>query len=282
MTLGNPQSTQSLLGNYNTDQVPSLIFQPGSTISGANLVNPVINPSPFSFVPATNSTALGTTLSAASLICGSITRSGPSAAFTDTTDTAANIIALIGAVVPVNSAIDLFIKNTTNFPQTLTGGTGVTISGGNIVGPNNFALYAVTVTGASTVTLTLLVANSNTIQAAQFATGTTTTTFAAGQLTGGATAVYTNTGATPGSIATRTATQMIADMPFDVVVGTSWLLRVINGQGTGTLTITAGGGVTLTGTMTVAANTFRDFICTVTATGTPAITIQNAGVGTFS
>ena len=114
---------------------------------------------------------------------------------------------------------------------------------------------------------------------AKFTTGTTTTTFTAGQLTGGPFTNYTNTQATPGSIATRTATQMFNDDP-NARVGYSYLLRITNGQGTGTLTVTAGSGVTLTGTMTVALNTWRDFV--VTYTSATALTIQNIGVGTFS
>lgn len=114
---------------------------------------------------------------------------------------------------------------------------------------------------------------------AKFTTGTTTTTFAAGQLTGAPTVNYTNTQGTPGSIATRTATQMFTDDP-NARVGNSYLLIVTNGQGSGTLTITAGTGVTLTGTMTIAANTWRMF--TVTYTSATALTIQNLGLGTFS
>jgi hypothetical protein len=114
---------------------------------------------------------------------------------------------------------------------------------------------------------------------AKFTTGTTTTTFAAGQLTGAAFVVYTNTQGTPGSIATRTAAQMFTDDPT-ARVSKSYMLRIVNGQGTGTLTVTAGSNVTLTGTMTVALNTWRDFV--VTYTSATALTIQNVGVGTFS
>lgn len=115
--------------------------------------------------------------------------------------------------------------------------------------------------------------------AAQFVTGTTTTTFAAGQLTGAATVNYTNTQGTPGSIATRTATQMFADDPY-ARVGGAYMLMVTNGQGTGTLTMTAGAGVTLTGTATVAINTWRMY--SVTYTSATALVIQNIATGTFS
>lgn len=114
---------------------------------------------------------------------------------------------------------------------------------------------------------------------AKFTTGTTTTTFAAGQLTGAGFVNYTNTQGTPGSIQTRSATQMFTDDPY-ARVGSSYILRVTNGQGTGTLTITAGSNVTLTGTMTVAVNTMRDFVVTYNTATT--LTIQNIGTGVFS
>lgn len=110
---------------------------------------------------------------------------------------------------------------------------------------------------------------------ALFGTGTTTTTFAAGQLTGANFVNYTNTGATPGSIATRTATLMFADDP-NARVGGTYKLRICNG-GTSTLTVTAGAGVTLTGTATVAPSNCRDFI--VTYTSATALVIQEVSGG---
>lgn len=136
--------------------------------------------------------------------------------------------------------------------------------------------------GVSLVGLTASVANINLAVAApdaKFTTGTTTTTFAAGQLTGARFVNYTNTQGTPGSIATRTGTQMFGDDPT-AKVGNSYLLRITNGQGTGTLTVTAGVGVTLTGTATIAINTWRDFI--VTYTSATAVVMQNIATGTFS
>lgn len=146
----------------------------------------------------------------------------------------------------------------------------------------NTAAISVPVGGTITFICTVAgtwISNGLQVIPAKFTTGTTTTTFAAGQLTGGATVNYTNTGATPGSIATRTATQMFADDPY-ARVGMSYILIVTNGQGTGTLTMTAGTGVTLTGTATVAINTTRTFV--VTYTSATALVIQNIGTGTFS
>lgn len=115
-------------------------------------------------------------------------------------------------------------------------------------------------------------------QTSQYVTNTTTTTFAAGQLTGAAITVYDSTATTPGSIATRTATQMFGDIP-GASVGANYLLIVRNSSsGANTMTITAGTGVTLTGTMTVAQNVSRVFV--VTLTSATAVTIQS--IGTFA
>lgn len=114
---------------------------------------------------------------------------------------------------------------------------------------------------------------------ATFVTNTTTTTFLAGQLTGGAFTCYVNSQGTPGSIATRSATQMFTDNP-GARVGGSYLLRIVNGQGTGILTVTAGSSVTLTGTATIAINSWRDFVVTYNTATT--LTMQNIATGTYS
>ena len=61
-------------------------------------------------------------------------------------------------------------------------------------------------------------------------------------------------------------------------VGGTYHVRIINNQGTGTLTVTAGSGVTLTGTATIAINTFRDFV--ITYTSATALVMQQVGIGT--
>jgi hypothetical protein len=114
---------------------------------------------------------------------------------------------------------------------------------------------------------------------AKFTTGTTTTTFTAGQLTGAQWVSYASTAATPGSIATRTAAEMFADDPY-ARVGGGYRLRVSNtASGAATMTITAGSNVTLTGTATVADATYRDFV--VTYTSATALVIQNIGSGSI-
>jgi hypothetical protein len=122
-------------------------------------------------------------------------------------------------------------------------------------------------------------ASQQRVLGAKFSTGTTTTTFAAGQLTGAINVSYASTAGTPGSIATRTATEMFADDPY-ARVGGAYRLRISNtAAGAATMTITAGSGVTLTGTATVADAAYRDFV--VTYTSATALVIQNVGGGTL-
>ena len=97
-------------------------------------------------------------------------------------------------------------------------------------------------------------------------------TAAAGQLTGSAVVCMFNTGATPGTYTTRTAAQMIADSSLQT--GQTWLLLLGNNQGTGTLTLAGGTGVTVSGTATVGTQVGRLFVCTVNS----ATTITMVGV----
>lgn len=117
------------------------------------------------------------------------------------------------------------------------------------------------------------------VPAAKYVKNTTSgaTTAAAGDLTGAAyvQAEYSAVGAA--NLATRTAAQMIADA--NLQVNDSFVLEITNTSG-GTTTLTAGTGVTLTGTMTMATNTTRRF--NVKVTGAATITIQSTGVGTIS
>lgn len=217
-------------------------------------------------------------LTAAGITGGLITRSGPVAAFSDTTSAAANIIADIPGAF-VGQSFPVTIKNGTAFAQTLVAGAGVTLPATVVVPPNSAATYLLTLTSLTTVTFshieTVLVDG---VTPAQFSTAALATgTLAAGAITGAAFVVLTNTGATPGAQTVRTAAQMLADFPA-ARAGMSYMLRIVN-TGAGTLTLTADGGatVTLTGTATVAQNTFRDYVVTFN-TATTA-TIQSVGSG---
>lgn len=103
------------------------------------------------------------TLSAANLLSAFLTRSGPVGAFTDTTDTAANIIAALTGLNNVQGGITFTCRyiNTTAFTATLAGGVGVTITAntgvsGLTVPTNNVALILFTTVAGGTVTGVIL------------------------------------------------------------------------------------------------------------------------------
>ncbi len=107
-----------------------------------------------------------------------------------------------------------------------------------------------------------------------WSTNTTLTTYLVDQLTGGEVTWYVSTAATPASIATRTATQMFNDFP-GAQIGQPYLLLITNLAAANVLTTTAGAGVTLTGTATVAGVTTRAYV--VTFTSPTALVMQNIG-----
>lgn len=88
-------------------------------------------------------------------IAGTLTaRSGAQSAtaFTDTTDTAANIVAAQPGIHVGYSWIYLY-QNSTNAPATITGGTGVTVSGITVVPANSTVAYLVSYTATNTFTI---------------------------------------------------------------------------------------------------------------------------------
>lgn len=220
------------------------------------------------------------TLTAALILDTDILRSGPTGAFTDTTDTAANIqSAWTGA--GQGSSFVLTYQNTTAFNATLAAGVGVTLSGNTIVPANTWARYLVIWTGASAVTMYNIEAGQAApLPPTQYVTNTagSTGTLAAGQMEGSAYCVLGVSGGSTPTYTTRTAAQIIAGVP-NWPVGGSYTLRVIN-TNSGTATLSAGSGVTITGTATLATNTSRDFL--VTYTGAGAVTLQSIGTGTTS
>src|SRR5262249_22635933 len=114
-------------------------------------------------VPLTNAipmvlTALNTvgagTITAAGIAGGITTRGGSQSntAFTDTTDTADNIIAAIPNA-RIGMSFLYYYRNTTNANATIAGGTGVTVSNITVVPGGCVACFLVTYTAASTVTV---------------------------------------------------------------------------------------------------------------------------------
>ncbi len=98
----------------------------------------------------------GTILTAGQLVgfpMAFIQRSGPASIFTDTTDTAANLITQIGGSL-IGSGFIVRIANTTTYTQTVSGGTGVTMIGTNTILGGAWRDFSCEVTDITTPTIT--------------------------------------------------------------------------------------------------------------------------------
>lgn len=165
-------------------------------------------------------------------------------------------------------------------PGDLLGGTttdATTVDYTTYEGTGPYAITVVDANGSEKVSNT----SSPAMQVAQYSTmNATTGTLAANKASGAQFTALLSSNATPGSQAMRTPAQILADTTGLAVLG-SYILRVINtGAGVFTLATDAGTGFTMSGTMTVAQNTFRDF-CVVINSATTG-TITEIGTGTNS
>jgi hypothetical protein len=108
-------------------------------------------------------------------------------------------------------------------------------------------------------------------------------TLTAANVTGGSAAVdlaLTGTLGAAGAATLPTVANLVKSM-WAAKVGDSYRLRVINESSANfAWTMTTATGWTLTGTMSIAQNTWREFI--VTLTSLTAATLQSVAVGTYS
>lgn len=220
------------------------------------------------------------TLTAASIVGGLITRSGSTAAYTDTTVDAAAIFAALGTAITGSDGASwiLAIKNTVAFPETIAGGTNVNISGQSIVPPNSTGLFLVATNGSDQIDIV----GFGTVPQAhlpqtKFTTSSTVTslTYAAGDITGAKHVYWQNTADGAVAATTRTATQMFGDIP-NAHIGLSFQLTIVN-RGDNTVTFTAGTGVTITGEATIATLTTRTYHATFTSATAVTFTSVNKG-----
>lgn len=240
------------------------------TLDGNKLAGPV------SGIPKVNGnlTTVGNgTLTAALLNGKLITRSGPTGAFTDTTDAAATIItAMKGFITQENSAwnigesFQVTYINTTPFPATIAGGTGVTVSGQTVIADNSAAEILVSYTGAGTVSVNVLY----TVDASQSAQESETiiSTVGNGVLTAAsfASLLITRTGSTaPYTDTTATAAAIITALP-DAAIGDAYEVTIRNTVAFPE-TLSAGVGVTLSGNTVIPPNSAMRCLLTYTAAG---------------
>jgi len=262
-------------------------FQPGFRLVDGTALNALVaqvNTLTPGFEPL--NTAIATvgagTLTAAALLGGVITRTGSVAAFTDTTDTGTALDSALGASAITGFSRLIQVKNNTAFADTIAGGTGVTISGRTVVTPNSVATFLLTRTGTATYTL---VGISNLPQAifgvqALLATADdgTTQTLTTAMVIGGLQTFHQTLGGTTPSLTLPLGADMDTALP-DMRTGQAYTLRIIN-TNSPTATIVTNTGWTLTGTLTIATNTWRDFV--ITRTGTSTYTGKQVGTGTTS
>ncbi len=264
----------------NTTSATFFLTQVLSVSSGAATLEMAASPMAEQLVSTALTTVGAGTITAAGIVGGYTSRGGTQSgsAFTDTTATADLIVAAMDNP-GVGRAFEYVYVNGTDAVATITGGTGVTVSGVTIVPPLSVARFLVTYSAASTVTMVgvglagygggpgaLAPHKFTSISAGNG-------TFSAGDIEGAAFTVLATSGAT--AMTTRTAAQMLAGIP-NAGIGSKYVLRVYNTNG-GTLTITGGTGVTVTGTATIATNVWREYL--VTFTSATALTMQNIGAG---
>lgn len=139
-----------------------------------------------------------------------------------------------------------------------------------------FAVEFGVVKGAWRVNISAGAAGGGSLQAAKYSINATvgSTTAAVGDFTGAALVVSDYTALGGANVTTRTAAQMLAEQR--AAPGDSYTLLIRN-PGAGTLTLLAGGGVTITGTATIATATERWY--NVKFNSATTATLQNIGGG---
>ncbi len=214
----------------------------------------------------TISTAGNGVLTAAGLVGKLIKRTGPSAAFSDATDSAVAIVAALNTYV-VASSFETTIKNSTIYPMTITAGSGVTLTGQSIIPPLSTARYLITMTSPTAVAIEHVMTTPSTTGLIE--ASTSLATVGAGTITGaGIAGMFTaRTGPTSAfTDTTDTAANIIAAVP-NMAVGQSFEYNYINNS-VADATLAGGSSVTLSGITSVPAGGWARFLVTMTGSGT--------------
>lgn len=232
-------------------------------------------------------TALSTvgagTITAAGIVGGVTARGGAQggSAFTDTTDTAAAIISALGSSVPVNSSFYWTYENTTNAQATLSAGSGVTLTGNAIVPKLTVAMYVVTKTSSSAVTIVYFAGGQYApLPYAKYGVDTVqNATATAGGLTGAQIVSVRLTGATPATVSVGPAADIVAATP-NAAAGLNYLLTVVNpaattAQLTGLTGVTIGSGGKILPTGAQQFNVSLDSLTSITMTGITATNLAS-------
>ena len=264
----------------------------GDRVLNAAAINAILGEESGSIINTSITTAGAGTLTAAALVGGQIARTGPTAAYSDTTDTASNIVTALGGFTAGETFLAR-LKNSTKYTQTLLGGTGVTISGNALVPGFGIANYFGTVGGtAAAPTVVFTHINSSAVYLQGEVTNpqvTALTTVGAGAITaagivsgitvrgGTQTAVFTDT--------VDTAANIIAAMTAPQTINASFYYTYVNNTVFPATLTGAAGGVTVSGATVVAANSWVKYLVTYTAANTMTMVAVEQGyfpkTGTF-
>jgi hypothetical protein len=216
-------------------------------------------------------------LTAAGLIGGQITRTGSVAAYTDTTDTAANIVAALPSFVS-GATFFIRIKNSTAFTETIAAGVGVTMSSNNIIGAFQEGWYfgavggtvgspTITIGHMATMPIGAAIAASSPLATTQSTVGAATLT--AASIASGVIIRAGSQSNTAFTDTTGTAAGIMAATPALVgKIGGSFFFWYINSTNA-TATLTGGTGVTVSGITTIPGGTWALYL--VTSTGAAAL-----------
>ncbi len=216
-------------------------------------------------ITALNTAGAGT-ITAAGIVGGITARGGAQSAtaFTDITDTAAAIIALLPAAAPVGTTFEWNYENTTNANATLTSGNNVTLAGNVIVPKLTTAKYLVKVTSATAVSITFFSAGLVVpLPVSQYysETGTNNATLNVAGLTGAQICNITLAGTAPNNLALPPATQITAAIP-NAQPGLTYLINIEN-PSVVTAQLTGLTGTSITGTAKIQTLTARQYQATV-------------------
>lgn len=215
------------------------------------------------------------TLTAAALVGGQISRSGPTAAFTDTTDTAANILTADGGTFIAGDVFIIRIKNLTAFPQTITAGSGVTWSAVTVIPPFSVGNYFATL-GGTAAAPTFAISHMSTTPtflagAVVSPSATALTTVGAGTVTaaGIAGGVTLRSGSTAAFSDTTDIADNIIAAGFSSAsaIGASFTYTYVNNT-VAVATLGGGTGVTVSGVTVIPPNSWAEYIVTYTAADT--------------
>jgi hypothetical protein len=258
----------------------------GEFVLTAQVLNEIMGGDAGGYVQTPIATAGNGTLTAAAVLGGQIARTGPVAAFTDTTDTAANLVAGLGGF-QAGQAFLFMVKNGTAFVQTLAGGTGVTLPAAILVPPFSAGWYFGTVGGtaaAPTVAVAHITTGPINVAAAVAAPqALALNTVGAGTITAaGFNAGITTRGGTQIAAfadTTDTAANLVAGLSaISTTDGTSAEWTYVNNT-IFPATLGGGTGVTISGQTVVPANSWARYLAS--RTSATAVVLTCVGQGFF-